>query len=253
MEKLLDNYPNFFIIGGQKCGTSAACANLNQHPEIFMITNKNKPDMGDGFPLAELHIFNDEERYARGIDFCLDHFKECGNARIVGEKTPDYLYHEKVSHRIKHSFPNSRFLVMLRDPVTRAFSAWNHIQDQKGGWFGKDAVGVPFEKVLNENLEPSILKWGKYVQYIRPWLKVFPKWMFKFVVMEDILKDMSGEYNKIFEWLAVQPFEYKFQNLHSRHYTETLKEDTRIALAKYYKPWNKQLFKEIGYDIPAWN
>lgn len=245
------NYPNLFIIGGTKCGTSACSFNLNKHPDIFIVNIDNKKKEAD-WDLSELHMFNNEQRYNKGLDFYLQFFTPGKACKFKGEKTPNYLYCPRTPVRIKHSFPNSKFIVIMRNPIDRAFSHWNHVQDQKARYFGKEILYKSFYDTITSHVDEEIFFQGKYLHYINYWLSVFPRENFYFCVQERILANMDVEYNKIFKWLGVDPFSTHFENIHSRPYNTQMTEEEREFLRLYYYPWNQKLFYFLKEEINEW-
>ena len=119
----MEQLPKFLIIGAQKSGTSWLSYNLSNHPEVFI-------------PKQELHFFDKGYNYSKGIEWYKTHFKNCGNAIAIGEKTPDYLWANGIGTEdhlpdvhlnIHKHLPNTRLIIMLRNPVDRAVSAVRHI------------------------------------------------------------------------------------------------------------------------------
>lgn len=67
--------PNFLIVGVMKAGTTTLAYYLNQHPDVFL-------------PDREIHFFDNDKNYARGIQWYEGHFVQACAEQIVGEKTP---------------------------------------------------------------------------------------------------------------------------------------------------------------------
>ena len=113
--------PSYIIIGVQKSATTSAIVYLNQHPKIFC-------------NWGELHFFDDNEKYRNGIQWYENKLAENNkyNKKIIGVKTPFYIFSKKSIDRIYKHYPNIKLIIFLRDPVTRAFSQYNHmIQESK--------------------------------------------------------------------------------------------------------------------------
>jgi hypothetical protein len=102
--------PHFLIIGAQKAGTMAAVANLNKHSDVHV--------------LSEVHYF-DLGWHQRSLSSYRNLFKVT-NKKVVGEKTPELIYVDECASRIKEvCSPDVKFILYLRDPIKRAYSAWN--------------------------------------------------------------------------------------------------------------------------------
>ncbi|HZR78058.1 MAG TPA: sulfotransferase domain-containing protein, partial [Chthoniobacterales bacterium] len=103
-----------FVIGGtQKGGTSALDSFLRQHPGICMPTTRK-----------ELHFF-DREEDNRDYKAYHANFQPQPQHRVTGEASPIYMYWETAPYRIWKYNPNMKWILALRNPVERAFSAWN--------------------------------------------------------------------------------------------------------------------------------
>ena len=115
--------PNFLIVGCQKAGTTWLANRIRQHPDIFLCDH-------------EIHFFDKDYNYGKGIGWYREHFAGAGGAKAVGERTPDYFWtnglrtegHLPEVHRnIGEVLPEAKLVVILRDPVERAISAANHV------------------------------------------------------------------------------------------------------------------------------
>lgn len=112
------NKPSIFLLGVQKCGTTALAKMLGEHSEIFVPSVK------------ETYFFVDESYFSNGESWYLEEFyssKAIGEAQLFCDATPFYLCSEDALKRIA-SFTDdaARFIVCLRNPVSRAYSAYWH-------------------------------------------------------------------------------------------------------------------------------
>ena len=110
---------DFVGIGAARCGTSWIARCLQEHPGIFVP------------PKKELHYFNDDAKYDPSLSRMKPFFGEAGPDAIRGELTPRYIINDKALGRIRTAFPEVKILVMLRDPVERAFSQWCYFRFNK--------------------------------------------------------------------------------------------------------------------------
>ncbi|MFM6205694.1 sulfotransferase domain-containing protein, partial [Planktothrix sp.] len=102
--------PHFIIIGVQKGGTNSLYHYLCKHPQIVAATQK------------EIHFFT--LNYEQGLNWYQSQFppEADGKQILTGEGSPYYLFHPLVPQRLYESFPNTRLIVLLRNPVDRAIS-----------------------------------------------------------------------------------------------------------------------------------
>ncbi|HQQ87570.1 MAG TPA: sulfotransferase [Smithellaceae bacterium] len=105
-------YPQFFIIGLQKCGTTALASYLQKHPDVLMSIPK-EPHYFDTF-YTEMNL----NEYIRR---CFGHRK---NENILGEATPFYLRVPWALERLARHFPHAKYIALLRNPIERAYSSW---------------------------------------------------------------------------------------------------------------------------------
>lgn len=122
--------PNFLIAGAAKCGTTSLYYYLKQHPDIYMSPVKEpnffsncttNPDSGHGDDLIARSGVTSFEDY-------LELFKESTGKKAVGEASTDTLFHfERTIPAIKHFLGDPWITIILRDPVTRAYSAYNYL------------------------------------------------------------------------------------------------------------------------------
>src|SRR4051812_21310479 len=105
--------PDFIIIGTQKSGTTSLHYYLDQHPDM----RGSKP--------KELHYFDRRVHSGESLVEYESAFRSFCK-KIHFESTPYYIYQPGALELIKESYPEIRLITVLRDPVKRAFSAWNH-------------------------------------------------------------------------------------------------------------------------------
>ena len=124
--------PTFLIAGAMRSGTTSLNAYLRQHPDVSVSQPK------------EVHFF--DTNFTKGVDWYLQHFPDSDDSVAVGEATPDYMYHPEAMERLNETLPDSRILILLRDPVDRAYSHYWHNRSR-----GKE--DLPFGAALDAETE----------------------------------------------------------------------------------------------------
>lgn len=119
----LRTLPAFLIVGGQRCGTNSLYEYLAAHPAVSR-----------ALPGQEVHYF--DTNFAEGLGWYRGHFPtrlwmraaeaRAGRPAISGESSPYYMFHPLAPQRIAATLPGVRLLVLLRDPVDRAYSQFHH-------------------------------------------------------------------------------------------------------------------------------
>ena len=122
--------PDFFVIGAPKAGTTALHAALARHPQLFMSPVKEpKFFLCDGPPPTQGGP-GDAHSYREWIWRREDYerlFAAAPAGALKGESTPLYLADPRAVERIHEAVPQARIIVILRDPVDRAYSNWAHL------------------------------------------------------------------------------------------------------------------------------
>ena len=164
--------PNYMFIGAAKSATTTFFDILKKHEDIFVPKFK------------EPHFFNIDENYLKGLDwYKKTYFKDINNESIIIDFTPTYLYYKLCAERIFDSLgPNVKFVIILRNPVDRAYSHYNHSKrDGHEVSSFEDAIKLENERiekfrdkndVLSE-LRCSYISQGLYFEMISAYLKYF--------------------------------------------------------------------------------
>ncbi|PIT90968.1 hypothetical protein COU17_03380 [Candidatus Kaiserbacteria bacterium CG10_big_fil_rev_8_21_14_0_10_49_17] len=177
---------DFIGIGAPRCGTTWITALLNAHPDICTSAQK------------ELHFFSHDPHYKKGTAFLENQFTHCPSHARKGEWSVDYLYSTEAIQRIYTHNPNVRLIVCFRDPVERAYS---HFLLQK-----ESAVISPFytlSKLLNGDDRYKYIKRGHYAKALAPWLSVFPKEQFHFIIYETFVENPQKHIQELYRFLGV--------------------------------------------------
>ena len=188
--------PNFFIVGAARAGTTSISKYLKQHPQVYMS------------PVKEPHYFSSDidissfkwqyrSRFLIDIDAYFDEsklkelhtahiteweqycklFRNAGNAKAIGEASVSYLYSGCAAKNIREKLPNAKIVILLRNPVERAFS--HYLTDLRDGY-----TTLSFRKALEKDLEQKKKGWGvshlyvelgMYYEQVRRYLDLFPK------------------------------------------------------------------------------
>lgn len=260
--------PSFMIIGVQKAGTSSLYYYLSQHPQLLVPKTKELHffDTQDDTPTKEYHkLFP----------------KSYGINKLSFEATPRYIYYPGTAKKIYDYNPNMKFIVMLRNPVDRAYSAWNMYREM-----AKDQVQLKkfldreklnkhdaiyshlykytfptFEewvkKELSHNfskktLEPSIVKRGFYKEQIETYFKFFPKKSFLFLDFDEFKEHTVTKINDVTAFLNISKFKKVNIDLkpkNKRIYLKEIKNETYKKLLLHYQEKNKGLDNLTGLDL----
>lgn len=168
-------------IGAQKCASSWIHAVAGSHPDIGISDPK------------ELDFFS--YYFDRGYRWYESHFDSDKNARILFENSPSYFYDPRTPERANSYNPGMKIVLLLRDPLKRAFS--NHLHEIIKGHIGS----VSFEEGLANN--PTYVEQGLYAKHLGRWRDVFPTSQITVLFAEEISIDPGAAARELFRFLDV--------------------------------------------------
>lgn len=256
-------FPDFMIIGAQKSGTSSMFIYLNQGKSFQGSVNK------------EVHFFDKLINEGKDIEWYKRQFvKGAGKINpLFFEATPNYLYYEKIPEILKEINPGLRFVILLREPVSRAFSAWNMYRElfedenRRKGFEGTDlykyymkgrkvfpsfseAINIELNLIKsNENIvEPSIIRRGFYAKQIRNWFKYFPREQFLVLQFEEFKQNLNGSLAEVYDFLGVDS-EVTLKDdrpANKRTYNAKMTSEDKNMLKKIYQEPNNDLMELLG-------
>lgn len=199
---------NFLIIGTQRGGTTSLHHLLSVHPQIKMPVIK------------ELHFF--DQHYYKGLNWYQEHFEtDAGSLDLLqGEATPSYLYHPLVPERVAKHFPDVKLIVMLRDPVIRAFSQFLMIRKRGREPESDFMEALKLEADRLRNLRPmedeqslpsdfsgfyqlSYQKRGLYGEQMQRWLQYFRLDQFHFIKSEEFFDSPERILQPLYAFLGI--------------------------------------------------
>src|SRR5215471_17232768 len=191
---------DFILAGAQKSGTTALHYLLNRHPDICM---------GDQ---QEIHFFDNDALFISEPDYnkLHKHYPPLAPSTIAGDCTPSYLYHESAAERIWNYNPKIKLLVLLRNPVDRAFAHWN-MQRYRGreplDFF--DAVREEQARITgapaSEARRFAYVERGFYGQQLERLFNFFPTEQVKVVKFEAFKDNQRETLASIFSFLGRKP------------------------------------------------
>ncbi|XP_028415525.1 bifunctional heparan sulfate N-deacetylase/N-sulfotransferase 4-like [Dendronephthya gigantea] len=165
--------PSFLVVGPQKTGTTALHMFLSVHPEVL----KNKENEKS---YEETQFFA-SSNYFKGVDWYMNNFPDipANSSKLLFEKTANYFDSMKAPLRVQALLPEAKIIVILNDPVRRAYSWYQHMRAHGD----KIALKVEFYDLLNmgmnvsgplKNLKTRCLRPGLYAEHLERWMMHFP-------------------------------------------------------------------------------
>ncbi len=236
--------PDFVIIGVQKGGTSSLFRYLAQHPGLCMAYRK------------QVHFF--DRFWYRGENWYKACFCLSANApRLVGEATPYYFFHPHVPERMKSLLPRVKLILMLRNPVDRAYSHFRMKRDQghepeadfeRALALEEERIAGEWKKMMDNPRYYSLpcrqfsyLRRSYYDEQLARWLEYFPLDQFLFIQSERFFENPVEVLRQLYDFLGIDdhiPSELRAFN--SRQYAP-LSPDLRKKLQAHFAPHNRRL------------
>ncbi|HEY2129198.1 MAG TPA: sulfotransferase [Streptosporangiaceae bacterium] len=252
--------PGFLIVGAQRCGTTSMYRTLSQHPAVL------KSPLHKG-----VHFF--DTSYDRGLPWYQGHFPLRSRAAraaratpVTFESSPYYMFHPLAAERISRDLPGVRLLVLLRDPVERAYSA--HAHELARGYETE-----PFERALE--LEASRLAGeaerimadpsyrshshqhhayrtrGQYIEQLERLEKLFGRDRIHVVDSSDFFTDPAPVYAAVLDFLGLPFLGNPVFERHNARPRSPLPAQLGKALDEHFIPYDKRLAGWLGRD-PSW-
>lgn len=205
----MDNKPNFFIAGAAKSGTTSLFHYASLHPDVYMSEIKEPHYFcHENFPPVFAGPGDEgfSENRLRTMKDYLKLFTPGQNARIRGEGSVYYIYFPEVAERLYEFNPQAKVVLVLRNPVDRAFSAYMHtVRDGRETLSFEDALEAEPSR-REAGYQP--LWWyrelGLYSAQVERYMRVFPKEQLKILLFED-LRDPPRAVYDTFSFLGLNP------------------------------------------------
>ncbi len=257
--------PDFVIIGAQKAGTTSLYNYLVAHPDVMGAARK------------EVHFF--DVSYGRGERFYRSMFptraalrrlqRRTGRTAITGEASPYYLFHPVVPFRMARMLPDTRLIVLLRDPVDRAISHYKHevragretlsltdaLESEADRLAGEDerlrTTGAAGASYTHQNF--SYIARGRYAEQLELWLSRYPRSQLLVLRAEDLFSDPATVYRRVLDFLGIEPRGEPDFEVYNQGSPIGLDEAAaREALADRFTDPNRHLVALLGEEF-RWN
>jgi hypothetical protein len=249
--------PNFIVVGTQKGGTTELYDQLALHPNIAPAFAK------------EVHYF--DANFDKGVDWytaffprALEPYKNNPPECITGEASPCYIFHPDVARRVWATVPRVKIILMLRNPVDRAYSHYHHevrlgyetlpfetaIDREHERLAGEKEKMLEDEHYYSDNyMHYSYLTRGVYVDQVKPWYELFPKEQILLLKSEEFFADTSATMSRVHEFLGVPDVETVKPTRHKSFPYPKMDQSVRRRLIEYFKPFNQQLYDYLDRDF----
>lgn len=240
---------NFLIGGTQKGGTTSLDHYLRQHPLIAMGRKK------------ELHFFDDDAKFSgKSVDYQSLHegLEEKSGALLYGESTPIYMYWKPAAQRVFQYNPNMKWILLLRNPIERAFSHWNmEVQRGQEDLNFSDAISSEANRLdavsPGQHRVHSYVDRGFYSLQIERIQQYFEQDQILILKYESFQSDQPGHLQKIFDFLELPEMELESEvELHRGNYQSELGQEERARLYKVFQEEIEKIEALLNWDCSDW-
>jgi Sulfotransferase domain len=255
--------PSFVVVGAQRCGTTSLFRALAAHPQVL------PPVLHKGANYFDVN-------YHRGPDWYYGHFpverlarrraSRLGTEPLTFEASGYYMYHPLAPARMARELPDARLLMMVRDPVERAYSAHRHE-------LARGFESEPFERALeledarlegeaermaadplyesHSHRHHSYVRRGEYAGQLARLRALYDPDRILVVESEVFFVRPEQEYARVLEFLGLRAFTpARFDRWNARP-RGPMDDGTRRRLRAHFAPHDAALADLLGHP-PGW-
>ena len=220
-------FPNFFIVGAARAGTTSFADYMRSHPDVFMSPIKephyfssdidcqafradfrrdcrvDPPDYFSGSARKKIH-----QAFIRSASNYDSLFSGAADAKVVGEASTSYLFSSVAAERIHQETKHPRILILLRNPVERAYS--HFLMDLKQGYAPELDFVSAVEADFNRNekgwgISNLYVELGRYAHQVKRYLNIFSPGQVKILFRDDYENNLPEALDGVFRFLGLDP------------------------------------------------
>ena len=259
--------PDYLIVGTKKGGTTSLANWLVQHPGVLRMFPKSQRH-------KSAHYF--DASFTKSPAWYRSHFPtrrhrdhvadRVGYPPIVGEASPFYMFHPAVPDRVKSMLPDAKIVMLLREPVARAYSHyWDRVSTgfEDAPTFEEAIAAEPARLADVEEArfaDPayahlsfehhSYLARGRYVEQLARWMPQFGPDQLLVLEFERMKSEPEELFAEVVSFLGLPPCgSVDFRARNERKRQPAMSEATRDSLRDYFRPYNRQLVEMLGREL----
>ena len=258
--------PDYLLIGAHRAGSTSLWAYLNEHPCVAV----NFPRLQG---VKGVRYF--DQNYFRGTDWYLSHFptvayrdflrRRHGCEPVAGDASSYYLFHPAAAQRAAAVVPDAKVIVLLRNPVSRAYSHWQRERrdgteplarfdqavaaepERLAGEFDRIMSDERYYSYAHENF--SYMTQGHYLEPLRRWLENYPREQVHVELSERLSADPQAAYDRVLRFLGLPPHELRDPRPRNAIPSEPLDPGIRRELSARMAPENDRLEEFLGVEL----
>jgi hypothetical protein len=253
--------PDYLIIGAQRAGTTSLHRYLVQHPGV-RTTLRTKG----------VHFF--DTGYGRGMSWYASRFptrltawyvaRRHGVELRTGEASPYYLFHPHVPARVAEHLPQVKLIALLRDPVVRAYSHYQHetargfetlsfeeALEAEPARLAGETRRLLAEPLYNsfEHQHHSYLARGRYHEQLAHWRALFDDRQLLVISSERFFREPEATFRRVLEFLELPAFTPDGFEKHNGYDYRGMGDAVHARLVEHYREPNRLLYESLGDDF----
>lgn len=253
--------PTFIIVGGQRCGTNSLYEYICRHPTVARVLFDR-----------EVHFF--DLNFNRGLNWYRGHFptrmrakaaqRRSGSPLVAGESSPYYLFHPLAPERIAKTLPESKLLVLLRNPVDRAYSHYHHERAQGTETLSfEEAIERESERLRGEverlirdptyrshnHQRFSYLARGDYASQLQNVFSWFPRERVLVLISEQLFADPADSHARVLRFLGLPHLALTNYERHNPGRYDDMDPALRKRLVEHFSEPNERLYRLLDLDF----
>lgn len=241
-------YPiQFLVIGAQHAGCDKLAFLLRQHPSVTLPLNLNHPIFSEKGDLFQTQDFNS---YHKSLNITKKN-------NIVGDVSMNSLYCQPAARRIYLYNPKIKIVVLLRNPIERAFAHWQFNYTNK-------LETLSFEQaLLNEKNRAnaalpyqdcmySYLDAGFYSEQIRRYQRFFKDHHLLFITYNNLLAQPQATFDTICDFLTIKRFNIQSEYSTDSQHSLSIASETYQQLIKHYQYDIREVERLIDTNVSDW-
>lgn len=263
--------PDFLVIGTKRGGTTSLFNYMLMHPGVLGLFPRSR-----GKKSTDFFFSSPDRTHASDERWYRSHFhseryrsvraRRTGYRPVGGEASPYYVWDPRIASRVRALAPDVRAILLLRDPVERA---WSHYQERCSNGVEplsfEDALAAEegrlegeLERMLaDDGYHSDAYDWysyrsrGVYLPQIRTWLSEFPREQLLVLRSEDMYADVQGTFDRICDYLGIPGHRLPTTRTFNASRRDTLPDAARAELTAFYADHNDELAEFLGWPN-AW-
>jgi hypothetical protein len=245
--------PDAIIIGTKRGGTTSMAAYLYEHPRVLPPVPRRL--LPKGVRYLDEHPRRSGRWYRSHFATALTRGPAQAPRKIAAEASANYLFHAEGAERLARAAPDARAIVLLRDPVERAWSHWRE-RTRRGveSMSFEDALAAEEERTATSSgarkADFAYVGQGLYADLLPPWQAAFGERLLV-VVSEDLFADPASTYARVLGFLGLDPYDLdRYDAWNYRPSESAMDPATRSMLEARFADSNRRVASLLGRQLP---